>query len=372
MYYFSNLALFLYILTIIYFVILGCFMLAQRSNPISTHGEVVAKQRMTRSVGLFMFFLAFDYLIYLLPLMSPEVDFMRTGFEVCFLITMMLVTPMLFMVMHAVVQKKVDTQKWVISTSLPFWLLLLCYPFRSKGFNGSIIVDLALGINVLYIGYLLIKYAKEYRLYVQRIKSEYSEISGREIFWAWSCFGGFALQDLTFLVYETNWVPNLEYFYWLQSLANAAFLCYCTYRQKPLDIYVVEEVEEKEEISDVIIKENTDEKAFFSVIEQKLETICEERYLFLEPGLTRETLCLRLHISSTYLKMYFRSRNLTFYQYINSLRVEYAARLMEENPNMSIREVCEQSGFRSQTTFRKVFREVMGCLPSEVKSKNSK
>lgn len=372
MFYFTNLTLFIYILTIIYFVMLGCFMLTLRSNPLSTRGEIVAKKRMTRSVGFFMFYWAFDYLIYLLPFTDNAVSFQGTGNDVCFLITMMLVTPLLFIVMHAVVQKQVDTTKWTIATSLPFLILTLCYPLKSKGFSSSLCVDLALIINVLYICFLLIRYAKEYRLYVQRIKSEYSDISGREIFWAWSCFGGFAVQDFIFLIYVRNWVPNLEYFYWLMSIANAAYFCYCAYRQKPLDIDVVEELDEKEAMTDVVPKEDSDEKAFFAVIDQKLENLCEDKLLFLDPDLTREVLCRRLSISGTYLKMYFRSRNLSFYQYINTLRVEYAYKLMQENPEMSIHDVSEQSGFRSQTTFRKTFLDVIGCLPSELRSKRKR
>lgn len=363
----NNVFLFLYILTIIFFVVLGCFMLAQRGNPISTHGEEVMKRRMTCSVGCFMLLWAFDYLIYLIPMLSCE-DFWSKEYEVCFLVTLMLETPALYVVMHAIVQMRVDNVRWGIGIAMPFLLLTVWYVVAPFEMLGRLPIHIASVLSVLLVVFLLVRYSKEYRLYVQRIKSEYSEISGREIFWSWYCFVGFSSQFFVFLVYVYTWVPMMEPFYWSLSVCNAVYLCYCTCRQKPIDLDVVEDVMEEESATDVVAKDEKEEKAFYAIIEQKLESLCEEKLLYLDPDLTREVLCRRLSISSTYLKMYFRSRGLTFYQYINTLRVEYAYKLMRENPKMPIHEVCELSGFRSQTTFRKMFMEVIGCLPSEVKN----
>lgn len=361
--YFSNapFILVLYVISILYYAMMGCYMLTRQGNPISTHGELLAKQRMTRSAGFFMFFWALDLLIYL-PAMLIDNNFYSKDNNICFLLTLMMETPMLYVVMHAIVQRTVNTLRWVCATGLPFLLLAIWYSLLPYGPESNFLLYMGAGLNIVYIIFLLIRYAHEYRIYVSRIQSEYSETSGREIFWAWWCFAGFALQSILFLLYNYFWEPVLDVFYWALSLFNAAFLCYCTCRQKPLDCDIVEVV------ANDIPEEKNEEKAFYAVIEQKLESLCEEKMLFLEPDLTRETLCLRLGIGRTYLSMYFRSRRITFYQYINTLRVEYAIKQMQENPQMSIREVSELSGFRSQTTFRKVFHEVMGCLPSELKT----
>lgn len=363
----SYILLSLYILTIIYFVVLGCLMLAQRANPTCSHGEQVIKLRMTRSVGATMFLWAFDYLLYLPPLFcSPKLSI--RAIDICDLITMLLVAPAITIVMHAIIQKYTKMMQKASIIALPFLLLTLWYVFVPE-LGGRLPIHLSYALSVLLIITLLSYHVKEYRIYVQRIKSEYSEISDREIFWSWSCFAGFSMQVIVFVIYNYSWENNLQLLYWGLSLLNAGFLCYCTIKQKPLDYEVVEESTDAEETANDTPSEQKEEKAFYPVIEQKLKSLCEEKLLFLEPDLTRETLCRHLSISSTYLKLYFRSRGLSFYLYINTLRVEYAYKLMEENPDMSIREVSEQSGFRSQTTFRKMFKEIMGCLPSELKSR---
>ena len=214
--------------------------------------------------------------------------------------------------------------------------------------------------------FLFVRFAGEYRLYLRRLQSEYSETTGRQIFWSWICFGGFMLQGILFVAYQLVWTPLLDVLYLVVSVPNVTFLCYSTCRQRTLDLDVVDD---GSTCSLTNADEDKAEKtaAFHSGIEMKLKSLCEDKLLFLDPDLTRETLCLRLGMNHTYLNLYLRKCGMTYYQYINKLRIEYAYRLMQDNPHLSLRKVAEQSGFRSQPTFRKAFQEVMGCLPSEAR-----
>lgn len=354
--------LFTYIIGIIYLVVLGCVMFFSRPQAIYTRGEYEIKQRMTRSVGAFLMVSAFECLIYL-PFMLSGFDNFHWVYGFCFLVTLMLNTSMVFVVTCAVAQKKVDVLRWVLALAFPFLLLIVWYALVPK--DGSHMLPLYLGgaLSVIFVILIFAGHVNGYRDYVRRMRSEYSETSCRDIVWSWYCFSGFALQCIIFVIYQLNWSQTLESIYTVLTFFNVTYLCYCTYRQRPLDIDVVEETSEDSEI-----EKKSEDKAFYAIIEQRLESLCEGNLLFLEPDLTRESLCLRLNIGRTYLGMYFRSRGLTFYQYINTLRVEYAIKLMQKNPEMPIREVSELSGFRSQTTFRKVFKEVMGCLPSDIRN----
>ena len=353
-----------YIAVALYLVILGCFMLTRRKNPCSTHGEIVVKQRMTCTVGVLMLVWATAWLIYL-PAMLHGCGKDHPVYELLFLTALLLDTPMIYQVMLAIVQRKSDVVRETGVIVLPFLILTAWYIVMPEGGNTRLPCHIAAILSISLIIFFLVRYVSEYRLYIQRVRSEYSETSGREIIWSWSCFAGFAIQLMIFVLYSYLWTPWLEIVYMVLIVVNATYLCHCTYKQKPIDYDVVDDVK-----PDPSKEVKIEEKAFYALIEQRLESLCEKKLLFLEPDLTRETLCLRLNIGRTYLGMYLHSRGLTFYQYINTLRVEYAIKLMEENPEMPIREVSELSGFRSQTTFRKVFKEVMGCLPSEIRKSN--
>lgn len=342
--------LFVYFLVILYYVILGCWMFAYSNNPISTRGEQEAKLRMTRSVGAFMFLWALEYLM-CLPPMLRFCDNWHPIYKLIFITQTMLHTPMLYVVIRAILQKWQGTLQGAGILASLFMVIDIWFIFFD--WDGKLPATAAGVLCIVCVVGYIVRYVKDYRSYVCRLRSEYSETTNRDILWSCWSFMGIAVQILVYLFYESNWSMTLEVVYTGMSIINAAYICYCTRQQKPMDNDVVTENMEKTE------------KAFYGIIEQKLEVLCEKKLLFLEPNLTRETLCLRLSIGRTYLSMYLNSRGLNFYQYINSLRVEYAIKLMRDNPHMPINEVCKLSGFRSQTTFRKVFQEVMGCLPSE-------
>ena len=54
------------------------------------------------------------------------------------------------------------------------------------------------------------------------------------------------------------------------------------------------------------------------------------------------------------------------------LRLEEARRLINEYPNMKIIQVANRVGIRDKCNFRKQFRELFGCSPSEWKAECSK
>jgi AraC-like DNA-binding protein len=59
----------------------------------------------------------------------------------------------------------------------------------------------------------------------------------------------------------------------------------------------------------------------------------------------------------------------SFSDYINGLRVDYAARLLEENPDLSINEVIIKSGFTSTSAFYRNFKKFKGITPTEKRAK---
>lgn len=74
-------------------------------------------------------------------------------------------------------------------------------------------------------------------------------------------------------------------------------------------------------------------------------------------------------ISRSYLSQLFnRELGQSFSDYVNRFRIEESKRLMEAEPNASIQEIAERSGFHSISTFRRAFQKCMGTTPSEYKN----
>ncbi len=85
---------------------------------------------------------------------------------------------------------------------------------------------------------------------------------------------------------------------------------------------------------------------------------------FQEP-LTLDKIAQELHFNKFYISRVFTGRlHCTFHEYLNRLRLDYAARLLRET-DRSIMEIWQEAGFESQKTFNRTFRSCYHMTPSE-------
>lgn len=100
--------------------------------------------------------------------------------------------------------------------------------------------------------------------------------------------------------------------------------------------------------------------------EQKLNTIMETEQVFLDTELSLESLSRKVKIPKHHLTQLFNTKiNQTFYQYINTYRINHSCKLLLEEPETNLEEIAFKSGFNSKVTFNRYFKNQMGCTPSE-------
>ena len=105
--------------------------------------------------------------------------------------------------------------------------------------------------------------------------------------------------------------------------------------------------------------QKVDNPDFFSSIEQYMNKNLSE-------PLTLQCTCSVFGISQTYLSRLFRKyKNMSFIEYLTTVRVEKAKQLIAENPGMHLKDVAETVGYNDQFYFSRVFRSVTGVPPSE-------
>ena len=101
--------------------------------------------------------------------------------------------------------------------------------------------------------------------------------------------------------------------------------------------------------------------------ENAIRSVMKENSPFLDPGLSLKQLSEILGIRSRHVSQVINERmHLTFHDYINSLRVEYARGLMQKaEEKVSILEILYESGFNSKSSFNSAFKKVSGITPTE-------
>lgn len=316
-------------------------------------------------------------------------------------------------------QLKANKRDWLPYVVVPevgtFVLhLIVSTPETLAIYFGSVVCVMFFGIWYFY---------RRYCVYKRLIEEEYSNLDGIELRWVWGLCVAMSLQSSNFIavcVFNTVW---LEFVGMFIVCISALALQECAFRTRAISIYLIEqaavadksmletdrtpdnieaddlellasesevhaqEVTKSEESIDeqhctesVEAADETPESAseqqedaasedsrqkVYAVIRHKLAIVCENENLFLDPDLTREMLCSAIKVNRTYLSEYLRSEGMTYYNYINGLRIHYAVQLLRSNPELPLLDVSYRSGYSNPATFRRAFREIMGCLPSE-------
>ena len=108
---------------------------------------------------------------------------------------------------------------------------------------------------------------------------------------------------------------------------------------------------------------STDE---YSKCAAHIEHQIQDQKLYLQEDLSLTSLATQLempsHRVSEVLNHHFEKN---FYEYINDLRIQYAAELLLKDPKRSITEIYYTAGFTTKSTFYGRFKKQFGCTPSE-------
>ena len=120
-----------------------------------------------------------------------------------------------------------------------------------------------------------------------------------------------------------------------------------------------------DELSDVEIVPLEQNEVDVSGMAAEVQRLFEEDKIYLNPKLKLSDVALAVGTNRTYLSRYFNRQNgQTFYDYVNSYRIQYAENLLKST-NFPLPEIAIKSGFNSISTFRRVFFASFGCSPNK-------
>jgi AraC-like DNA-binding protein len=98
----------------------------------------------------------------------------------------------------------------------------------------------------------------------------------------------------------------------------------------------------------------------------------EKERLYLQQDLKINDIAKLLHTNRDYIYQAINVRmGMSFSEYINRLRVDFATQLMDENPKMPSNEIALRSGFSSVASFYRNFKLYKGCPPASYKKEQT-
>ena len=112
------------------------------------------------------------------------------------------------------------------------------------------------------------------------------------------------------------------------------------------------------------------EECVYSELLEKIRKLMSEEKLYLYPNLKVSDLAMRLNSNRNYVYNAINvEMGISFSDYINGQRIDYASKLLEAHPEMSINDVMIKSGFTSTSAFYRNFKKFRGITPTAKRTK---
>ena len=131
--------------------------------------------------------------------------------------------------------------------------------------------------------------------------------------------------------------------------------------QAQLESFHAEEQAEQVLVEESATKDLSAEEKLYA----GLLSLMQQEELFKDPYLSRDTLAARLGTNRTYLADAVKScAGQTLGDFVNHLRLRWAAEALSQESDLSVSAVGEDAGFASRSTFYRLFQQHYGMSPS--------
>lgn len=116
------------------------------------------------------------------------------------------------------------------------------------------------------------------------------------------------------------------------------------------------------EVADADVNENPD---VLDKLLKKFNKVFIEEQAYLDPNMTMEEMASRIGTNRTYISRIVNMKyGVSFREYLNTLRIEHAKKLLMSEPNSSMVSISGRCGFYGANQFIRKFREMEGVTPT--------
>ena len=214
---------------------------------------------------------------------------------------------------------------------------------------------------VVFSGVCICIVLRKTLLYRRMLKGSLSDITHMDVKWLWVSIA-LLLPNLVLWTFVSSRTDNLlDAVYYLSLSVTWGIIAYKTYYYR------------YPSASDLMSGDTHAEAAVPvpSHFSEKLARLAADGYFVRTPHLTLAELAADLGTNRTTLSSYINNGlGTTFYDYVNSNRLEYTEKLLSDpGTKYSAEQLAELSGFNSLSTFRRAFSKKYGMSPQQYRER---
>lgn len=344
---------------------MAVYLLVSKRNAFGS--EVVADQRLRRKAGWMILVYVLVYLANI-PLLVCLTDNPQLMELVSMTLDMALCLPVLFRFMLDLLQdrRRWDNRLWWLSVvaviPLVGWLL------THQALWSWVVYGLFLAEQVAFVAW----FVAGMMVYHRFLADNYADLEHKELVWSWVIVSIMVLSIVNqlLMLYQSSVHAMLAYSYAFH-VADTIFIGVIVWRidhQQVLEPVAEEPQESQEAIGETVnspVAHTTREDMVIARTGALLRKHCEEAQLYLQRDLSLNAVARACNTNRTYLGLYFASQGITYYIYINQLRIAHFQSLYREVVKSKIvpptlQQLSADSGFASYNTFSRAFLSCTG------------
>ena len=350
---------------------MAVYLLVSKRNAFGS--EIVTDQRLRRKAGWMILIYVLVYLANI-PLCFWLSDNQQLLEMVSVTLDMMVTYPTVFYFMLELLQ---DRRRW---DNRLWWLSLLAV----MPLTGWLLTHWSWWIGVLYGLYLtelvtfIVWYVRATKAYHRFLADNYADLEHKELVWSWMILSSIFLSTINYLLTmfqsDMHTIVVCTYAIHLADTIFIALIVWHIDRQQVLEPLTAEAGVEKlpkeqeaetDETAHTLTDQTTREDIIIARTGALLRKHCEETQLYLQHDLSLKIVAQECNTNRTYLGRYFASQGLTYYTYINKLRINHFQSLYREarkggNTPPTLQQLSKDSGFVSYNTFSRAFLACTG------------
>lgn len=291
----------------------------------------------------------------------------------------MVLIPFVCILLLELVRARFVTFKEAVVRVSGFVVILFVY-FALRNFVGKAVADVYYYIAVivisLYFSWFIFMTYRWGKRYSERLLDTYADLEGRSITWLRHILSMLAFLSAVFGLcyiilgeYYGSYVAHFYYFpVMIQVLATLAWNV-DNMRLSDKVGYANGVIGENEDDESSIETDTVNEQEERYRFVRNLEDVCVKNRLYCQPGITREDVAKAINTNHIRLTRILKDvTGMTFSAYIADLRLKEAARMLKETDD-SIEQIYSVCGYRTRSTFYRLFSDAYGCTPKEYREK---
>lgn len=253
------------------------------------------------------------------------------------------------------------THKTMVLHEAPFVLL----PILLQATHIEIFYDILVGWSAVYGLYYAVWTLMTIPKYHKMLRERFSYDENINLNWLRTILG-------SFFIILTLWVMDslivnlyLECVYLIGTMIIWMFILSSIYRHES----VISELSVAESPSDEPAAEVNPETDEIGI---RIEHLMLVQRAYLMPTLKISDVARQIGSNRTYVSSWFnRSRQSTFFSYVNQLRIKHACELLNTT-NIPLEAIAQESGFNSKSSFYRIFKNLKRCTPNEYRDNPEK